>query len=105
DGQVFRLRAVDGARASAWLHRGRARARAASPHFGAKAVVRTRVWAFSLTRIVASPYRVQRDQRRTSVRSRTMLGRWLFIAVVALGVFAYMHAHRSDAVRADVTQA
>jgi len=33
-----------------------------------------------------------------------MLGRWLFIGVVALGVFAYMHAHRSDAVRADVTQ-
>ena len=34
-----------------------------------------------------------------------MIGRWLFIAVVALGVVAYMHAHRSDAVRADLTQA
>src|SRR5438876_11869239 len=41
----------------------------------------------------------------SSTGSSSMLGRWLFIGVIALGVFAYMHAHPSDAVRADVTQA
>src|SRR5439155_15436614 len=35
----------------------------------------------------------------------SMLGRWLFIGVIALGVFAYMHAHHSAASRTDVTQA